>query len=1121
MAGAPPLRGGDTGSDCMEETAEQIESAIAALEAQRAVLGDAVVATAIAPLHDKLAALRLKSPGEQQRKTVTVLFMDVVGSTQLTQRLDPEDVHAVMDTALVRLTELVRARHGRVLQYAGDSLLAAFGAEQALEDDAERAVRAGLDILAEAPLLAARFREHQGLQQFDLRVGIHTGPVLLGGGVDSAGNIRGATVNIAARMEQTAPPGTLRISHETYRNVRGLFEVEVQAPLAVKGIDAPVRSYLVVRARPRTLRAANRGLDGVDAPLVGRDAELAKIQEAFHGACEDRSLALVTVVGEPGIGKSRLAFEFVRGLETLPSAVHFFQARPQPYGNNLPYGLLRDLLAWRFEILDSDSQAVAQGKLAQGLAPVLGERAAEYTALIGRLIGFDYGGDRHIAAIAGEGKQIRDRAYHALARYFRLVQEHDGAPTVVVLDDLHWADDGSLDFINHLAQSCRDVPMLLLGMTRPTLYERRPLWGSGQSNHQRIDLSPLSRRGTRQLVEALLRRLEAVPAALRDLLTTSAEGNPYFVEELVGMLIDDGVIDTAGEPWRVVADKLLDVHVPTTLAGVLQARIDGLPTAEKAALQQASVIGHVFWDEALRRIAPTAADALDALMRRELTYGRETSTFEGTREFVFKHHVLHQVAYQSVLMRSRREHHRVTADWLVLRSGDRASEYFGMIAEHYEKAGDVANAVSYLRKAAEDAARGYVNGAALEYIGRALALVPADDAAARFALLLTRRSVYSNIGKRSEQAADVAQLEELAERLDDAARARAMGFRASLALVMADYPTVCAAAERAVALAAQAGIGDIAASARLNWGRALQAQGDYAGAERHVEEGLALARRIGDLRLESTTTGQLGILAFQVGRYGAARSHYQRALELARSIGDRLIESGMLNNLGETERALGHYDASFEVFQAGRRICAEIGQRLADAYMLCNIAHVTLQRGDAAESLAWAGQSSELADRLGDRDLQAALANVSGHALAALGRLDEADERYRASVALFREIGRTTMPYEPLAGLARVALARGDIAAARATVDEIVAHFDGGGSVDGTEDPLWIHLTCHDVLGAAESARAREFLERGHALLQQRSAALDAGEREAFLGNVPTHRRIVDAWRVSSAARGA
>ncbi|MGZ8260431.1 MAG: ATP-binding protein, partial [Caldimonas sp.] len=1052
----------------MDDTAQQIEAAIAALEAQRGVLGDAVVDMAVAPLRDKLAAQQARSRGEQQLKSVTVLFMDVVGSTRLSLRLDPEDIHAVMDSALARLTELVVARHGRVLQYAGDSLLAAFGADQALEDDAERAVRAGLDILEEAPRLAAAFATSFALDAFDLRVGLHTGPVLLGGGVDADGSIRGITVNIAARMEQTAPPGGLRISHETYRHVRGVFDVEPQPPIEIKGIATPVRSYLVLRAKPRSIRTANRGLEGIESPMVGRDAELTRIRETFQGVCDDSTLALVSVVGEPGIGKSRLGFEFVHCLEVLGIRANLFQGRPQPYGNNVPYGLLRDVLAWRFGILESDAQADARAKLAQGLAPVLGDRAAEYTALIGRLIGFYDASDRHTASIAGEGKQIRDRAFHALAQYFRALHRRDGEPIVLLLDDLHWADDGSLDFVNHLAQACRDLPMLLLCLTRATLYERRPLWGSGQSHHQRIDLAPLTRRGTRELVETLLRRLETVPAALRDLLTTSAEGNPYFVEELVGMLIDDGVIVTDAEPWRVLADKLLEVSVPTTLAGVLQARIDALPPAEKTALQQASVIGHVFWDEALRRIAPAATDSLDGLMRRELTYGRETSTFEGTREFVFKHHVLHQVAYQGVLKRSRREQHRLTADWLVLRSGDRASEYFGLIADHYDKAGDTANAVVYLRKAAEDAARSYVNGAALEFIGRALALVPAEDAATRFALLLTRRSVHSNIGKIAEQAADVAELERLAEQLDDdAARARATGFRASLALVAADYRQVCAAAERAVALAERAGEDTVASLARLNWARALQAQGDFSGAEKHVRAGLALAREAGDRRIESTQTAQLGILAGQCGRYGAARRHYQEALDIARSIGDRRMESALLNNLGDIERALGNYATSFELFQAGRRLCAEIGQRLADAYLLCNIAHVTLQRGDAEESLAWARQSSEVVDQLGDRDLQGALANVCGHALAALGRFDEAEERYRASVALFREIGRSTMPNEPLAGLARVALARGDVAAALAAVDEIVAHLAGGGSVDGTEDPLWIYLTCHQVLNAA------------------------------------------------------
>ena len=366
----------------------------------------------------------------------------------------------------------------------------------------------------------------------------------------------------------------------------------------------PVRSYLVMRAKPRTFRIANRGLEGIETQMVGRDAELALIAEAFQTACEDKSLRQVTIVGEPGIGKSRLGLEFTHWLELLREPVRFFQGRPQPYGNNIPYGLLRDLLAWRFEILESDSQSVAQGKLAAGLAPVLGERAAEYTALIGELIGFDYHDDPHIAAIAGEAKQIRDRAFHALASYFRALQRDSGTPVVLLLDDLHWADEGSLDFVDHLVQSCGDVPLFILCLTRSTLYERRPLWGSGRSDHLRIDLAPLSTRGTRELIEALLGRLETVPTALRDLLASSAEGNPYFVEELIGMLIDDGVIVTDSEPWRVSADKLLDVRVPSTLAGVLQARIDSLPPDEKTALQQASVIGHVFWDEALQRIAP-------------------------------------------------------------------------------------------------------------------------------------------------------------------------------------------------------------------------------------------------------------------------------------------------------------------------------------------------------------------------------------------------------------------------------------------------------------------------------------------------------------------------------------
>jgi tetratricopeptide (TPR) repeat protein len=507
-------------------------------------------------------------------------------------------------------------------------------------------------------------------------------------------------------------------------------------------------------------------------------------------------------------------------------------------------------------------------------------------------------------------------------------------------------------------------------------------------------------------------------------------------------------------------------------------------------------------------------------MRRELTYGRETSAFEGTREFVFKHHVLHQVTYQSVLKRPRREQHRLTADWLVVRSGDRASEYFGLIADHYEKAGDTANAVVYLHKAGADAARSYVNQAALDYLGRALALTPLDDVATRFELLRTRHGVFSNTGRRAEQEADISALEQLAEQLDDdAQRARAASLRSSHALVTADYAGAAAAAARAVSWAESSGARAAALFARINWARALQFKGDYSSAlDEHIEQALALAREVGDKRVECVSLMQLGILAFQRGRYGEARGYYQQALALSRAIGDRLSESNVINNLGDTERLLGNYAAAFELFQAGRRLCSEIGQRMVDAYLLCNMAHIAFLRGDPAESLRWSKQSSEVAADLNDPDLRATLLSTRGHAHTELGAWAEAETCYQEAAAIFREIGRTTMPPEPVAGLARLALARGDVARATSIIAEVIAHFDGNGSVDGTEDPLWIHLTCHQVLAAAGSPRAGDFLECAWRLLRERAAPLDAAERATFLGNVPSHRAIVAAWAQSRPA---
>ena len=266
---------------------DALSKAIAALEAQRPVLGSAIVDAALAPLLAQQQATHRTAP--PRRRQVSVLFLDVVGSTALSQTIDPEDLLDIMDSALQSFSARVAERGGKVLQYAGDSLLAAFGAETAREDDAERAVLAGLDLLAEARLQAERIERTHGQSGFQVRVGIHTGHVLLGGGVDDEGTIRGFTVNIAARLEQTAPPGSLRISQETWRHVRGVFDFEAQPPLQVKGQDEPLRTWLVLRAKPRAFRVATRGIEGTETPLVGRDAELAQLVAAFEATLQTRN----------------------------------------------------------------------------------------------------------------------------------------------------------------------------------------------------------------------------------------------------------------------------------------------------------------------------------------------------------------------------------------------------------------------------------------------------------------------------------------------------------------------------------------------------------------------------------------------------------------------------------------------------------------------------------------------------------------------------------------------------------------------------------------------------------------------------------------------------------------
>ena len=710
------------------EEYKRLERAIAILETQRITLGDEVVEAALGPMRQQLAELEHAKDKstlafEGERKLVTVMFADFSGFTALAEELDPETVRELVNTCFDRLVPVIEKYGGTVEKFIGDEIMAIFGAPVAHESDPERALRTALEMMEEM----AKFNADHNLDM-DMHIGVNTGMVIAGG-IGSEGQqqygVMGDTVNLAKRLEEVAQIGCVLISHATYCHVRGVFDVLPQEPIQVKGKAESVRTYLVQRAKPRAFHIEIRGVEGIETRMVGREAELVTLQNVFRDTVEDAETRIVTVVGEAGVGKSRLLYEFDKWIELLSEEIWFFRGWATPEMQASPYGVIRGMFAHRFEILESDSTAEVMGKFRSGMAAALDPNQAD---LAGHFIGFDFSTSSAVQDTL-ESKSFRKRALAGITEYFKIVACE---PTVIFLEDIHWADDSSLDLIDHLAATLPETCLLVVCLARPALFERRPGWGEGREAHISLELKALSRRESRVLVTEILQNVNDIPVDLRDLVVEGAEGNPFYVEELIKMLIDDGVIRCDESGWQVELERLVDVQIPPTLTGVLQARLDSLPSKERELLQRASVVGRLFWDMAVAELATSEENGFDkneltpllaAVRNRELVFRREHSTFAGTDEYTFKHALLRDVTYETVLLKLRRVYHRQVATWLEAAAGDRLGEYLGLIAGHYELAGDQARAVQYLQRAGDRACLAYANQEAVEYYQRALILL--------------------------------------------------------------------------------------------------------------------------------------------------------------------------------------------------------------------------------------------------------------------------------------------------------------------------------------------------------------------------------------------------------------
>jgi predicted ATPase/class 3 adenylate cyclase len=1044
----------------------QIQRAIAAIEAQRAALGDAVTNTTLAALQE----LGQRSTGRAaesvpqrgaQRKQVTVLFAKVTGFAGLTapgaagggeghSLVQGTAVLNIINTLWQRLDSAITQQGGTIDKHIGDAVMGLFGVPVSHEDDPEQAIRAALLMRAALSdfvneLSPDQLAQLPDLSNLRLSLGINTGPVMSGRvGESDEYTVIGDTVNVASRLERAAPPGGILISHDTYLLVRDTFNVEPLGPVPIKGRSEAIQVYLVLGVKPRLFYGAGRGVEGVETRMIGRDTELAGLKAALHLAISQKTGRAITVVGEAGVGKSRLMHEFSLWLKALPQEVQLLKGRTYQHMRHIPYALFRDLLATFFGIQDNDPASVARQKLIQGMGdylPLSEDELRKYAHAIARLVGLDLGLDTGLLDSAviltlnqpmdmaeeEAGPQLRDLAYQYVAELLQAITAASPA-TLLLLEDLHWADEGTLELLEYLLPQCRQLPLMVVLLTRPVeetqdgnespTKQRRALGQSG--GVQFIYLQSLTEAQSRDLVLEILQKVPEIPADLSDMIVSRAEGNPLYVEEMVKILIEDGVIIAGQDEWQVRRNQLLSVRVPPHINGVLQARLDRLSELERATLQRAAVVGRVFWDSVVMGMNETAVTpirpgetqaALQALEKRELIFRRQISGFAGSQAYVFKHAVLHQVAYESVLLRFRPTYHKQVGDWLAEQSGDRVAEYAGLVAEHYEMAGEQTAAAELYEVAAQRAQTAYDLELAIDYYRKALGLLITQvhyaewllrlqeelgrllQMRARFVeasqVFMTMRYTAEEDGDLSAQARAwnglagiqreqghyramlecATQAEQVSWLIGaEAELIRALLLQSEAHLHLGDLGQALTVVERALHLSdrqeeivARTQSLYLLCLAQIRDGRYQEAdKGLY-----QLQQQLSLLLTLDELHAAAVTEFALGSLYNTLGQYEPATTRLLSALKLYRNLDAQMEVGRALYQLGETARLRGNLNSAVPFYRKAMSVSEGIGYRYGRLETQAGLGRTLVSLGNHEMAEETLQEVADLAENVG------------------------------------------------------------------------------------------------------------------------------------------------------------
>ncbi len=979
---------------------QQYQQAIIALQAQRDLLGDAVVNTTVAVLQEMMEGLNGRIPGVSarvaQRKQVTILFANVAGFTGIVESLPDTNMLDIMNVLWRRLDNAITGHGGSIDKHVGDAVMGLFGVPVAHEDDPEQAVRAALAMRAVLSDFASDLKttewvdslEEQSdgthpLRNLQIRIGINTGPVMLGDvGSSDEYTVIGDAVNIASRLERAAPDGGILISHETYMQVSDVFNVEPLGSVPIRGRVEPVQIYLVLGARPRLFYESGRGVEGVETRMIGREAEFQRLQEAYFQARNGGPGEMITIVGEAGVGKSRLLHEFNNWLRILSDNVPVFRGRMYQQVRHLPYALMRDMLAAYFSIQDSDPPRVAEEKLVQGLADILGQgpEARQQAQAIAQLVGMALPMGKQLMLETADTPSSSERVFESVGRFVEAVARRQPA-IVMLLEDLHWADEGSLQLVAYLQELCQKFPLVLVALTRPlpgaTDTGRLPIRNAGDV----LPLAALTEEQSRELVLEILRKLPEIPDDLANLIVERAEGNPFYVEELVKVLIEDGIIIAGEEEWRLRRSQLAEVRVPPNITGVLQARLDRLSSLELGTLQKAAVVGRVFWDSAVLSMANTAVEpfaeaqtqaALQALEKRELIFRRSSSGFAGTQEYVFKHAILHQVTYESVLLRLRPFYHRQVADWLAEQSGERIGEYAAVIAEHYDLAGEATSAAELYEVAANRALDALNVEGAIDYFRRALLLVADKPHFAAWQIRLQEEMGRLLLQQaRFVEAAQVyLTMRYTAEEDGDLdAQARAGNGLAVIGREQADFTGMLANATRADQVAWLVNAESTQVHSLLLKSEAHMELGELDTAVSVAERALSLSERPDEPEAMTRSLRLLVEIHIRLGQYDQAAQYMgqlESHLALLEILEDETAVALARLFLGQLCSRLGRYGEAGEYLNQALASYQDLDDPAAAAQTLAALGETARLRGDLYTAVPFYRKAITIADSLGD-----------------------------------------------------------------------------------------------------------------------------------------------------------